>query len=162
MRLGDPLAGKEITKKGSGEAFLRATVETTSDECIRWPYGVSDKDYGLVTINGKQRSASHWICTMAHGEPVAPRVHAAHSCGHPRCVNPNHIRWATHQENMSDRRIHGTENIGERNGKTRLTEDDVRAIRAAPPILKPLMEKYGMSRDGITKIRGGNRWGHVK
>jgi hypothetical protein len=63
---------------------------------------------------------------------------------------------------VSDRRIHGTENIGERNGKTKITADDVRAIRAAPPNLKPLMEKYGMSRDGITKIRGGNRWGHVK
>jgi len=63
---------------------------------------------------------------------------------------------------MDDKLIHGTENIGTRNGKTKITEDDVRVIRAAPPILKPLMERYGMSRHGIAKIRSGKRWSHVK
>jgi hypothetical protein len=37
----------------------------------------------------------------------------------------------------------------------------VRDIRSAPPKLAPLMEKYGMTRDGISKIRSRKRWGHI-
>jgi hypothetical protein len=63
---------------------------------------------------------------------------------------------------MADKERAGTVVRGERNGKTKLTEDDVRAIRAAPPKLGPLMEKYGMTRDGIAKIRNRSRWAHVR
>lgn len=62
---------------------------------------------------------------------------------------------------MADKNIHGTSNHGERNGKTKLSADDIRAIRAAPPDLKPLMERYGLSKHGISKIRSGKRWGHI-
>ena len=153
--------GKKIAGKGSSEAFLRAHVRASQTGCINWPYCTNNKGYGLAVVGGKQKTASRWMCILAHGNPVAPRIHAAHSCGNPLCVNPMHLRWATHKENMDDKKRHQTENIGERNGKTSLTAEDVRAIRAAPPNLKPLMEKYGMSKHGISKVRSGRRWGHV-
>lgn len=153
---------KKIADKGSSEAFLRKHLDTSVTYCILWPYRLTSAGYGLAVINGKQMSASRWMCVLAHGEPTPPRDHAAHLCGNPSCVNPNHLKWKTHRENMLDRLEHGTENIGENNGRTTLTEEDVRAIRAAPPALKPLMEKYGMSKHGISKIRGRKRWGHVK
>lgn len=153
---------KKIADKGASEAFLRLHVGATEPGCIIWPYGTSNRGYGLAVVGGVQKTASRWMCMLAHGEPVPPRTYAAHNCGNPLCVNPGHLRWATHKENMDDKLIHGTENIGTRNGKTKITEDDVRVIRAAPPILKPLMERYGMSRHGIAKIRSGKRWSHVK
>jgi len=153
---------KKIADKGASEAFLRAHVEHGGDECLDWPYGLSSKGYGLAVIDGVQKPASRWMCILAHGEPSPPRDQAAHECGRPICVNPRHLRWATHRENMADRRRHGTENIGERNGRTTLTEEDVRAIRAAPPKLAPLMERYGLSKHGVSKIRSGKRWAHVR
>lgn len=152
---------KTIAPKGSSEAFLRSLVGTDALDCIPWPYRLSANGYGLATIGGVQRPASNWMCRLSHGDPFSIWKSAAHSCHKPDCVNPNHLRWATHAENMADRVKDGTTNRGARNGKTRLTEDDVRAIRAAPPSLAPLMARYGMSRDGICKIRTGKRWGHV-
>lgn len=152
---------KKIAAKGSSEAFLRKHVNVKQAECLLWPYRVDKLGYGFATIGGKQLRAHRWMCILAHGWPTDAQPHAAHNCGNPSCVNPAHLRWASHAENMADKIIHQTLNRGERNGKTRLTSDDVRAIRAAPPHLKPLMEKYGMSRCGISKIRGGKRWGHL-
>lgn len=146
---------------GASEEFLRRHVNATTDDCIMWPYGKTPLGYGYATINGIQRTANNWMCRLAHGEPLLIWCHAAHRCGNPGCVNPRHLRWATHAENMADKNRDGTSNHGERNGKTKLTADDVRAIRAAPPKLQPLMDRYGMSRHGISKIRSGKRWGHV-
>jgi hypothetical protein len=147
---------------GATEDFLRNLIGTKEASCIAWPYATNAKGYGLAVVGGKQRGAHHWMCRLAHGEPYRIWNCAAHSCGNPICVNPNHLRWATPAENAADRKVHGTDNSGERNGKTTITEEDVRAIRAAPPFYAPLMEKYGLTRHAISKIRSGKRWQHVK
>jgi hypothetical protein len=154
--------GKKIAPKGSSEEFLRCNVGMQSDECLIWPYRTNNTGYGLAVINGKQKTASRWMCILAHGEPVGQKKHAAHECGNSACVNPNHLTWKTHKENMHDKKRHGTDNIGKRNGKTNLTEDDVIYIRSAPPDLAPLMRKYNMSKHGISKIRSRLRWAHVE
>lgn len=146
---------------GATEDFLRQHVDASTDDCIEWPYSKNEKGYGLAVIGGKQRGAHNWMCRLAHGEPFMKWRHAAHRCGNPGCVNPRHLRWATHRENMLDKEMHGTVNRGERNGKTTLTEEDVIAIRNAPKWLKPLCDKYGMSRHAISRIRAGKRWAHV-
>lgn len=152
--------GKKIAPKGSSEAFLRAHVQHASDECLLWPFRPTASGYGLAVVGGVQKRASRWMCVLAHGEPETESLHAAHSCGVPLCVNPKHLRWATPAENSADRNIHGTHNRGERNGKTSLTPADVQEIRNAPPKLAELMDRYGVSKGCLSKIRAGTRWVH--
>lgn len=147
---------------GATEEFLRAHVNHEGDDYLIWPYSKNALGYGQAVIGGAQHSAHHWMCRLAHGEPYLIWRHAAHRCDNPSCVNPSHLRWATHAENMADKERNGTVARGENNGRTWLTEDDVRAIRAAPPFYKPLMEKYGLTRHAISKIRSGKRWRHVE
>jgi hypothetical protein len=153
---------KKIADKGSSEAFLRAHSVYSGDECLIWPYKTVKSGYGLATVGGVQKRASRWMCIIAHGEPCDETMHAAHNCGNPSCVNPKHLRWATPKENANDRLIHGTHNRGERNGKTTLTDDQVREIRTAAPNLKDLVERYGVSKGCISKIRSMKRWAHVQ
>lgn len=153
---------KKIADKGSSESFLRAHVDHDGKDCLLWPFRARRTGYGLAVIGGIQKTASRWMCILAHGEPALPNLEAAHSCGNPACVNPKHLRWATPKENCSDKLAHGTENRGEQNGKTHLTEDDIRAIRAAPPDLVALMNRYGVSKGCISKIRNGQRWWYVR
>lgn len=153
---------KKIADKGSSEALLRLLLKTSTDDCVRWPFRRTATGYGLAVIGGVQKRASRWMCILAHGEPKSPELHAAHRCGVASCVNPKHLYWASPKENAADRVRHGTSNHGERNGKTKLCEQDIRDIRAAPPDLIALAKRYGMNKHSISKIRSGARWGHIK
>lgn len=151
----------KVPYHGATEEFLRAHVNHEGDDCLHWPYARTRLGYGIASVNGRQSLASNLMCRLAHGEPYLIWNHAAHRCHNPSCVNPKHLRWATHAENMADKEEAGTVNRGERNGKTRLTAADVLAIRNAPPDLAALTERYGVSKRCISHIRGGRRWQHV-
>lgn len=153
---------KRIAEKGSSERFLRSLIGHRGDDCVPWPYRLTKTGYGLAVIHGVQKRASRWMCVLAHGNPPREEYHAAHSCGNSACVNPNHIRWATPAENMADKNTHGTSNHGERNGKTSLTPEAVHEIRSAAPDLSALTKKFGVSKGCVSKIRSGQRWGHVR
>jgi hypothetical protein len=153
---------KKTAPKGSSEAFLRAHLRDHTDKCILWPFKLRPSGYGLAVLASVQMHAHRWACILAHGAPPNDEYHAAHSCGHPSCINPDHLRWATPKENSDDRYNHGTIIYGEKSGKTALTADDIRAIRAAPPDLKYLMGRYGVSKGCISKIRSRQRWPHIK
>ncbi len=155
---------KKIADKGSTMAFLLEHVFYEGDECLTWPYARNAAGYGLASVHGTQSIASRWMCLLAHGEPKDATQQAAHSCGNGRwgCVNPRHLSWKTPVQNSADKLAHGTTIHGERNGKTRLTAEDVVAIRNAPADLNALAKKYGVSKGCISKIRSGQRWSHVE
>ena len=44
---------------------------------------------------------------------------------------------------------------------TKLTEDDVRAIRASKESVRVLAARYGVSAPQISRIRSGENWRHV-
>lgn len=145
---------------GSTEAFLRAYVDYIGSECVIWPFAKS-KGYGTANVGGQSKYASHWMCVLAHGEPPSPRHEAAHSCGCRPCINPRHLRWATKRENEADKEAHGTIPRGERHVNTRLTSDDVRAIRCDRRPLRIIAAAHGISRTSACQIRSGKRWGHL-
>jgi hypothetical protein len=151
----------KIAPKGSSERFLRDHLSYEGEECLLWPFKLRRSGYGLAVVDGVQMPASRWMCILAHGRPSHPNLQAAHSCGCAACVNPKHLRWASPKENSDDKAKHGTRIIGERNGKTSLTAEDIRAIRSAPPDLAALQLKYGVSKGCISKIRSRRRWAHV-
>lgn len=119
------------TPFGEPEAWLRSHVHHTGDDCLIWPFA-RRFGRGVVLLNGKTRNASRIMCEWAHGPAPLPDLDALHSCGkgHEGCVNPCHLRWGTHTENMADKVPHGTHNRGERHPASRLTEAEVRHIRA--------------------------------
>lgn len=170
-KYGDPLIGS--TAKGAPMAFIRdVLLNTTSNACIAWPFGTRDDGRGIFHHNGWHGSASRAVCAIAHGPPPTPEHHAAHSCGkgHLGCVNPRHIRWATPKENMADQLIHGTrqdyKNMarGERVSTAKLTEDDVRQIRALKGIKKriELARMFGIDPTQVWNIQTGRHWRHIK
>ena len=51
---------------------------------------------------------------------------------------------------------------GMRSSHAKLTDEDVRAIRASSLLGRQLAEQYGMSLGQIYKIKSGKYWAHVK
>lgn len=147
--------------KGSSEKFLLDHAGYQGDDCIDWPFRGLSQGYGLAVVGGVQKRASRWMCIIVHGDAPFHNAQAAHSCGRPICVSPRHLRWATPKSNSGDKKIHGTTIHGERSGKTKLTAEDVAAIRNAPPDLTALMARFGVSKGCLSKIRSGQRWPHT-
>jgi hypothetical protein len=154
----------KIAPKGATEMFLRGFVGWSSDECLPWPYAKTDRGYGLAVVNGKQKMASHWMCIIAHGEPPFPKAEAAHSCGNAWCVSPLHVRWATHSENCRDKEKHGTTNRGERCGRSKLTNEQVKEIISlkGKALGREVAQQYPVGVSAVYKIWRGERWWNLK
>lgn len=101
---GSPLIAK---CRGNDEAveFIRS-LPRGKLECIIWPYRIRDDGYGEVRFEGRKTRASRLVTRIHHGEPIVDKLEAAHWCGNPGCVNPDHLRWATKQENEDDKKLH--------------------------------------------------------
>jgi hypothetical protein len=71
---------------------------------------------------------------MVFRGPCPPGMEACHNNGDPTDNRLCNLRWDTHANNEADKIRHGTYFIrarlkGERNGNSKLTEEEVRLIR---------------------------------
>jgi hypothetical protein len=157
-RSGDP-AGSRIMN-GEALAWLRAHVAHRGGDCLTWPFAVMSNGYGQVYFEGRHQAANRVMCLLSKGNPVAPRMEAAHNCGNRLCVNPQHLRWATTAENAADRLLHGTHNRGERCGSARLNRAEVKEIRVLAGRLTQLeiADMYGVSTGAIWAVIHRKSW----
>lgn len=158
---GDPLGGG--TSPGEPMRFINdVALRHVGDECLLWPFGKDGDGYGTFWINGKKIGTHRYICELAHGSPPTPEHETAHSCGKGcgGCIAPDHLEWKTRIENQADRLEHGTHNRGERSGKAKLTEAEVRKILALKGIIlqRELAERFGVAPPTISGIHAGRRW----
>ena len=155
---GDPAGGR--TPNGEPLRYFHEVVLVYSGgACLLWPYGVNDSGYGQLRVNGEKIRAHRLACELRHGPPANNKLDAAHRCGTPGCVNPDHIYWATRSENMADCVQHGTRSRGERHGLSKLSEDAVFAIRRSGRKQHELAKIYGVSQPLISRIRNRRDWG---
>lgn len=98
------------------------------------------------------------------GQRPSGRHQAAHSDG----VRSNNalvnLRWATPTENMADQRRHGTLIAGERQGNSRLCQEQVEAIRARCAVgerQRAIAEEFGVSQSCVSLIVRRSNWKHV-
>lgn len=161
-KYGNPLGGKTKGPPNDALAWLNNHVNYDDSECLIWPFSLSPRGYGLVHINGWPYRANRIMCEKHHGKPPSRKHHAAHSCGNNACVNPKHVRWATPAENEADKIIHGRTTRGSANGRAKLTEQDVLAIRSAGKEVfhKTLAALYGVSDTLICDIRNYKVWAY--
>lgn len=99
-----------MTKRGAPQAFLRSAIASDTDECIVWPFAIV-AGYARVTHRGQPRQASHVVLDLT-GRPSPEVDHpkgamALHSCDDSACVNPRHLSWGDHTQNMAEYRHRG-------------------------------------------------------
>lgn len=162
LRYRDPLGGG--TFEGEPLRFLREVAFVyDGTECLKWPYSTSGDGYGRVKFNGRAASAHRLVCAEVYGDPPTPSHEAAHSCGngHVGCVAKRHLSWKTPLENSADKVTHGTINQGERSGSAKLTEAQVREIRALNGTMKQtdIGLLYGISGHQVGCIQSFKKWG---
>jgi hypothetical protein len=160
-KYGDPLISR--TTPGEPLSYYRSSVlGHDGNECLIWPYGRHQQGYGILHYGGSAAFVHRLVCEQTHGESPSSIHEAAHSCGngHLGCVNPNHLSWKTPAENTADKITHGTLARGERNGKSRLTQNDVRKIMSMKGrfSLDEVASRFGVKRPTIADIYAGRTW----
>jgi hypothetical protein len=89
-----------------GRYWKFVDAESHLGGCWLWT-GSKTNGYGCIMLRkGRSAKATHLALEFV-GKPRPEGAFALHSCDNPACVNPAHLRWGTHAENMNDMKIRG-------------------------------------------------------
>lgn len=99
-RHGDPLAGGSTLYPTPEESFS-ARVERRGD-CLVWTGATTAGGYGHIRVDGQMVYVHRYAWERALGA-IPDGMVVDHICWHLDCVNVDHLRLATHPQNMQNR-----------------------------------------------------------
>lgn len=129
----------------------------------------SPRGYLFVSLyaNGKQYSGFlHRMVALAfHGEPPKGKPYALHKNDRQTDNRASNLYWGAESDNWRDRQKNGIDLKGERNGRAKLSEDDVKAIRqlyAKGNISQQeIANRYNVHQTRISHIISRKHWAHI-
>ena len=154
--------GKKPSITCANSFFSRTT--TAPGGCVEWGGSIQSDGYGTATFRSKFWLAHRLAWTLTNG-PIPVGMCVCHKCDNPRCCNPNHLFLGSHSDNMADMRRKGRRkgvNTKERNGRARLSEEQVAMIRSlykrGEVRQVDLAARFSISQCMISAIVRGVNW----
>lgn len=129
--------------------------------CMNWTGHRYASGYGRLTIARKDWMVHRHVWTMHHGA-IPSGMLVCHTCDNPACGNIEHLFLGTSQDNMTDKVVKGRQQRGEGHPRAKLSEEDVRHIRASRARQIDLAAQYGVAQNLISKIKRRRVWRHVE
>lgn len=152
------------------EEYIRSNIFIDPNDpkgCWNWTgtikKGEVDGGYGLAKINYKQIRAHCGSYSVFKGT-IPKGLYVLHTCHNRKCVNPDHLRLGTHQDNMNDMTASKRQTYGELNRNHKLTEADVWSVHvrnANGEKTSVIAKSLGVQSAAIYKILSGFRWTYV-
>lgn len=81
---------------------LRRNVVITPAGCWEWKLVRNSQGYGNTTVGSSIRGGAHRISYAVFNGPVPQGMVVMHLCDNPPCINPDHLKLGTHEENVKD------------------------------------------------------------
>ena len=127
--------------------------------CWLWMKGISSSGYGTIKIWRKSKLAHRISYYLKYNTFPYELMHI---CDTKICVNPDHLRDVTHQQNIQDASRKGLLGPKSENSKfAKINWDVVRAIRAdaaSGKHSKTIGYKYGLSRHIVRRVINHENW----
>lgn len=146
------------------ERFWEAVDQTPglgpNGTCWEWAKGRVKQGYGRLSVGTGEVRAHRYAYELAFG-PVPHGLLVCHRCDHPPCCNPAHLFVGTHSDNMADMATKGRSLQGARHHKSKLTDDDVHAIRADDRLQIEIAAAYGVTQGLVGMIKRREIWTHL-
>lgn len=148
-----------------------------SQDCWNW-MASKTRGYGRFNVNGNWVLA-HRVSWELENGTIPSGLLVLHHCDNPSCVRINHLFLGNHIDNARDRDSKGRGEMpalpgyithpervarGERNGSSKLTEQDIRQIRELGKQqlkLGDIAPRFGITRAMVSYILLKKCWAHV-
>jgi len=172
-----PQPGRQVLEAQLGgakyvERLLSYIQVQGSDDCWKWKMGKDAAGYGAFRSAFKTVKAHRMVATLCLScVELTSEQHVMHTCDNPACCNPQHLKIATHTENMRDmfskKRRESAKGV--RQGHSKLTESQVLEIRKRHRAgsrrkgerTSDLAKEFGITRHTVNAIARRESWNHL-
>jgi hypothetical protein len=124
------------------------------------PQTAWNANYLHVRIEDSTELIQHLVALAFIG-PRPDGLEVAHNGGNPKNNAARNLRYATTKSNAEDKIAHGTSGKGSANTQAKLTDAQVLRVKSSTTTAKALAAELGVHVNHISRIRRGERWGHL-
>jgi len=132
-------------------------------ECWYWRGAQNKQGYGE---SGPPDNRAHRLAWRLFRGEIPPGMSVLHKCDRPYCVNPDHLFLGTQKDNVQDMlqkgRCHSAGPTGIKNGQSKLTDEQVLAMRndrnQTGISYRLLAMRYGVSTMTAQRVCTGKLW----
>lgn len=160
------------SKQPEREYFEERCSPEPNSGCWLWTGPVDKNGYGDITAKhirieapgwkyARKRKKAHRVSWEIHHGPIPHGFKVLHRCDVPGCVNPEHLFLGTPKDNTADMVAKRRHYHGDRCASSRLTEEQVLAIRGSSETQRELAKRYGVHFGTINDIVRHRTWKHL-
>lgn len=163
-------AATDLNQKVIDRFWAKVDQSGGPDACWPWTASGVPRGYGLFYPAGRGSNVyAHRLAFELTKGPIPAGHYILHACDNPPCCNPAHLSTGTHLENIADMHSKGRgvtpeARRGSEHPNARLTDDQIREIRAAARAgerQRDIAQRFGISRSLVGQIHRGAAWAHV-
>ena len=138
---------------GPEDVFMRRVEKT--ETCWLWTGTKNTYGYGIFLLPSEVQVRAHRYSYERVKGPIPQGLIIMHVCDNPSCVNPAHLRVGTKADNNRDCSDKDRRPRSTRHWNARLTDEQVRGIRADSRATAIIAKDYGVSSSHVYYIRKG-------
>lgn len=139
------------------EAYLQSLISPEPmSGCWLWMgSAINKKGYGYIRADQKSQQAHRVVYKFYVCDPGNNLV--LHKCDNPSCVNPEHLFLGTVLDNNRDRHQKGRDAKGLKNGRAKLSDEQVEYIKTSDLKSAVLASMFGCTSEHIRRVQRGVR-----
>ncbi|WP_418134573.1 HNH endonuclease signature motif containing protein [Bacillus velezensis] len=120
-----------------------------------------DAGYTVIRRGGRAPQRLHRYVYQLINGPLESHQVVMHKCDNPSCFNPDHLEVGSHADNVQDKVQKNRQCRGVTNWSSKLTEEEVIAIRQDTRSHIAISKDYNVNRATIGQIKRRETWTYL-